>query len=73
MRHPYDEHGRFVGRRCPDLNCGGELQYERDRMWRCDGLTYDRDDDPLYACRYAHLDGYSPSPGRAEPPPQGGE
>ena len=51
---PRDERGRFIARDCPDLNCGGELIAGTDRfgnkVWHCDGLTYDRDDGPLRAC-----------------------
>jgi hypothetical protein len=53
--YPRDAQGRIVRRKCPDLNCGGQLFRETQNghtTWRCDGLTYDRDDGPLVACSY---------------------
>lgn len=58
---PRDERGRAVSRNCPDKNCGGALVYEpqpatwcgpAQHYWRCDGLTYEHDGDPLVACPY---------------------
>jgi hypothetical protein len=60
---PRDDRGRFFSRRCPDLNCGGELQpdnggvYRYRNHWRCDGLTHRGDCDPLEPCAYSHCDG----------------
>ena len=50
--------GRYVPTLCPDPNCNGVLQLEItrhpvfgvDAEWRCDGLTYEKDDDDLEAC-----------------------
>lgn len=50
---PRRANGRFVTRVCPDPNCGGSLQPEGDE-WRCDGLTHDTPDGPLYACKHFH-------------------
>ena len=47
---PRDAAGRFLSRDCPDRNCGGRMQTERDGWWRCDGLTHDTDTGPLRAC-----------------------
>jgi hypothetical protein len=44
------EFGRWLARRCPDLNCGGMLQDEGDGWLRCDGLTHDTDDGELRDC-----------------------
>lgn len=56
---PRDDKGRFFSRNCPDPNCGcGQLQYEGDGWWRCDGLVDPaRTDQELEACTYAHCDG----------------
>ena len=61
MVMPFDDRGRFVSRRCPDENCGGVLQVDREehghRTWRCDGLTHETDEGPLLACAQWHWDG----------------
>lgn len=57
--NPRDNKGHFVPLLCPAPNCGsGKLQYEGNGVWRCDGLAEpERDDQPLFACPYAHFDG----------------
>lgn len=54
IRH--GETGRFVSPFCPDENCGGAMKPDVDRggspVWRCDGLTYEREDQPLFACKH---------------------
>jgi hypothetical protein len=58
-KSPRDDKGRFVSRECPRLNCGGgQLQYEGDGIWSCDGLAApERDDQELECCDYSHIDG----------------
>jgi len=50
---PRDARGRAVRRRCPDPNCDGTMQPDRDGWWRCDGLTHITDTGPLFACEEA--------------------
>ena len=59
MNRPYDNKGQFVPLACRAINCGsGRLQYEGLGVWQCDGLAEpERDDQPLYACGFAHIDG----------------
>jgi len=58
--HPRNASGAFVSRQCPDVRCNGRLQPEAEGWWRCDGLTFDRDDGPLRACEVAHHAQFSP-------------
>lgn len=55
---PRDKAGRFLPSLCQDPNCEGVLVRDVDRfgrpIWRCDGLTHDRDDGPLRACEREH-------------------
>ena len=39
----YDR-SRFAGRCCPDPNCDGQLEYERDGYWHCNGLAHNQGD-----------------------------
>ncbi len=55
---PRDGRGRIVSRRCPDPNCGGVLQHEREGWWRCDGLTHVSDTGPLFACKEGKMPPY---------------
>lgn len=60
MKPPYDSNGRFVSRDCPEPDCGGTLQLEKDgffREWRCDGLIPDENHMALDACTYTFTDG----------------
>ena len=59
MRQPYDNHGRKVPMACPRSNCGnGKLQPDGPSYWMCDGLADPgRDDKPLEACTFMHIDG----------------
>jgi hypothetical protein len=43
--------GRYVSAKCPDPNCNGTLRPEGEDLYRCDGLTFDREDGPLRACK----------------------
>lgn len=50
---PRGKDGRFLLIQCGDPNCDGVLQldyYFGRPSWVCNGLTYDRDGDPLRAC-----------------------
>lgn len=50
---PRGKDGRFLLIQCADPNCDGilELDYQWGAArWICNGLTYDRDHDPLRAC-----------------------
>jgi hypothetical protein len=51
--------GRFASKSCGDPNCSGEMVADFDRDWcgvyrdriiRCDGLTYFSETGPLFAC-----------------------
>lgn len=63
---PRGEFGQFISKKCPDANCGGSLFTEGEHsghrfgglIWRCNGLTHDREHDPLRECRHVHVDGY---------------
>ncbi len=46
--------GRFVSMKCPHPNCDGALRPEEEGWWRCDGLTHEEPDGPLYACTTVH-------------------
>lgn len=56
---PRGSNGRFVRLLCTDHNCGGTLVPDRDAWWRCDGLTHEEADGPLYACGRVHHPIYS--------------
>ena len=64
MPRPYDDKGRKVPMSCPRDNCGGgKLQFEGDRLWRCDGLADPGSTDkPLEACSFIHIDGEAYQP-----------
>jgi len=50
---PRDESGRFVAVHCPDLNCEGVLVFvphPRHPTFECNGLTHEREGDPLESC-----------------------
>lgn len=58
-KRPRDHRGRFVPIDCPSANCGaGRLEYDGDRLWRCDGLADPGHADlPLTECPHLHWDG----------------
>lgn len=56
---PRSANGRFVRTACPKVNCDGELRPDRDGWWRCDGLTHEEPDGPLYACEHVHHPDYA--------------
>jgi hypothetical protein len=60
---PRDDKGHFVPRGCPRPNCGnGNLQYEGNGFWMCDGLAAPDDEGELDCCTFSHEDGkpYNP-------------
>lgn len=55
---PKNEKGRFIPLHCPNPECDGDLQYEGDGLWRCDGLLDPgHDDKELAACEFTHYRG----------------
>lgn len=62
-QQPYDEKGRKLSRLCPNPDCSGTLQLEKDTLtgrevWQCDGLVDPNDpSQELQACEFSHIDG----------------
>lgn len=63
---PRSATGKFVSTACQHRNCDGALHYEADGWWRCDGLTYEEIDGPLYACTFVHHPLYADASARSQ-------